>query len=66
MIAPEIRAIMRENTVIRRGGTRGKWGVRLKIDHQQFDIGYSGSKREAQWMARMLAIALERFRREKA
>jgi len=62
MITAQIRNIIRNNTVIRHSG-RGQWTLRLKIDHQQFVICPATSKRDAQWTARMLAIALDRFRR---
>lgn len=46
------------------GGMRGRWCVKLKIDHQQFTIGadYITSERHATWTARQLAIALYRFK----
>ncbi len=58
-----IRRIRNDNTLIVRAG-RGRHTVRLKIDHQQFQIADMGSytAREAHWTATMLAIALNRFK----
>ncbi len=58
-----IRKIRRENFVTvssRLGGTT----LRLKVDHQQFQIGDMGSftKKEARWTSTQLAIALHRFK----
>lgn len=38
-----------------------KWNTYLQIDHQVFCVLPEGTKREAQWWADMLAIALERL-----
>jgi hypothetical protein len=44
-----------------------KWNTFLQIDHQGFYVVAQTSKREAQWFARMLGIALARLvEKEKA
>lgn len=57
-----IRKLYRDNTEI--FGRRGRWTVRLVIDHQSFQIGEMGSYslREAKHFATNLAIALHRFK----
>jgi hypothetical protein len=44
--------------VTRMGDT---WCLYLEIDHQGFRIDSGETKREAQWMQKMLAIALARM-----
>ena len=38
-----------------------KWNVYLQIDHQGFSIEYQTTKRRAEWIGAMLAIALDRL-----
>jgi hypothetical protein len=63
MMTRQQRAIMkikRENTLM--VGSRGRRKVRLKINHQQFELAEVGSIKEAEWYRVELAIALHRFR----
>lgn len=39
----------------------GKWNVYLQIDHQGFSIESQTTKKRAEWIGAMLAIALERL-----
>lgn len=39
----------------------GKWNCYLQIDHQGFCIADNRTKKEANWYAKMIGIALERF-----
>ena len=39
----------------------GKWNCYLQIDHQGFCVLEGRTKKEANWYAKMLAIALERL-----
>lgn len=45
--------------VIKMGGT---WDTYLQIDHQGFRLAHQvKNKKDAQWLARMMAIALKRM-----
>lgn len=62
-----IRKLQREFTEVRRCG-RGAYIVRLRIDHQSFQLHAGGdpyyeSRKRAYWTARQLAIALDRLMR---
>jgi hypothetical protein len=59
-----IRRIRRENFEIIRH-SRGCYSMRLKINHQSFQLQESGffdSRRHAEWTATQAAIALNRFK----
>lgn len=58
-----IRRIRRENFEIVRAG-RGRYTLRVKIDHQSFQIAEMGghTKEQAWWTATQAAIALNRFK----
>lgn len=56
-----IRRIRRENTQV--VGRRGERAVRIKIDHQSFNVGYSPMTIvEAKFWRTNIAIALNRFK----
>ena len=45
---------------------RGDYTVELKQGHQSFRLDYEGSRKKAEWYARMFRIALRRHNAEKA
>ena len=56
MTAPEIKE--KYTRVVPMGK---KWNCLLQIDHQGFTIAEGCKKKQAEWYAEMLAIALERL-----
>lgn len=60
------RQIYRDHTCVEKvhhSFTKGKpvHTARLVVDNQSFDVGYEGTKQEAEWMRKMLAVALAKL-----
>ncbi len=49
-------------TVIK--GYRGGYTVRLKQGVQYFTLDYAGTKKEAEWLAKMFRLALSKAKQE--